>query len=202
MPSRRRLRQSSFRPLPTSEPRRSFTVRIRATDRATSSNSLATNCSPTGPRREAIVAFRQWTYLSPDNPVAHFQLALALDDRRRDVDGPAGVRRGAHRARPVRSGSTRERSAGLRPLRTAAPPRRPFPDTKRSSRQHVPTNSVGSPCLASGAPMKTMVCFRTSQGRFALPIESTLVGQDDERIGRPTGTTTPTSSACFPATRL
>ena len=32
-----------------------------------------------GSAREAIVAFRQWAYLSPDNPVAHFQLALALD---------------------------------------------------------------------------------------------------------------------------
>ncbi len=33
-----------------------------------------------GSTREAIVAFRQWAYLSPDNPAAHFQLALALDN--------------------------------------------------------------------------------------------------------------------------
>jgi Flp pilus assembly protein TadD len=28
---------------------------------------------------EAVVTFRQWAYLSPDDPAAHFQLGLALD---------------------------------------------------------------------------------------------------------------------------
>jgi chemotaxis protein methyltransferase CheR len=32
-----------------------------------------------GSVREAIVTFRQWAYLSPENPAAHLQLALALD---------------------------------------------------------------------------------------------------------------------------
>jgi chemotaxis protein methyltransferase CheR len=32
-----------------------------------------------GSLQEAIVAFRQWAYLSPDDPTAHFQLGSALD---------------------------------------------------------------------------------------------------------------------------
>ena len=33
----------------------------------------------TGSAQQAIVAFRQWAYLSPDDPTAHFQLGSALD---------------------------------------------------------------------------------------------------------------------------
>ncbi len=33
-----------------------------------------------GSVQAAIVAFRQWAYLSPDDPAAHFHLGLALDD--------------------------------------------------------------------------------------------------------------------------
>jgi chemotaxis protein methyltransferase CheR len=41
-----------------------------------------------GSVREAIVTFRQWAYLSPENPAAHLQLALALD--RADERSTAG----------------------------------------------------------------------------------------------------------------
>jgi Flp pilus assembly protein TadD len=32
-----------------------------------------------GSLQQAIVAFRRWAYLSPDDPTAHFQLGSALD---------------------------------------------------------------------------------------------------------------------------
>ena len=49
-------------------------------DRIDDQEQLGRQLLADGSVPEAIVAFRQWAYLSPENPAAHFQLGLALDD--------------------------------------------------------------------------------------------------------------------------
>ena len=107
-----------------------------------------------GSLQQAVVAFRQWAYMSPDDPAAHSQLGTTLDAM---GDTVAGSR--AHRA----ALAALDRSSpeqGLHFLHGF--------DRAELRRMLVDR------CRACDALMRTMVCFRTSRGLFALPVESTL----------------------------